>query len=66
MRETEDGPLCPHRPVCGCRDDLVCAKAEGEPCGGLYGFSGSCAAGLKCLTQCGRLRQQGEQFFLYH
>jgi len=42
--------------VCGCCE--VCAKAEGESCGGLWGFAGSCAAGLRCFRQCGRSRQQ--------
>lgn len=27
----------------------VCARVEGEPCGGLFGFSGSCAVGLQCV-----------------
>jgi len=34
--------------VCGCCD--VCAKAEGETCGGMWGMSGTCAPGLNCET----------------
>lgn len=34
--------------VCGCCD--VCAKAEGEKCGGMWGMSGTCAPGLNCET----------------
>lgn len=33
---------------CGCCK--VCARTEGEPCGGPYGFYGSCAAGLECVV----------------
>lgn len=29
----------------------VCARVEGEPCGGLFGFSGSCAVGLQCVIK---------------
>lgn len=29
----------------------MCARVEGEPCGGLFGFSGKCAAGLQCLIK---------------
>ncbi|OAD59117.1 hypothetical protein WN48_09427 [Eufriesea mexicana] len=29
----------------------VCARVEGEPCGGLFGFSGSCADGLQCVIK---------------
>ncbi|XP_070165043.1 cysteine-rich motor neuron 1 protein isoform X4 [Polyergus mexicanus] len=32
-----------------CRCCKVCARVEGEPCGGLFGFSGSCAIGLQCV-----------------
>ncbi|XP_011332206.1 cysteine-rich motor neuron 1 protein isoform X2 [Ooceraea biroi] len=32
-----------------CRCCKVCARVEGEPCGGLFGFSGSCAVGLQCV-----------------
>ncbi|XP_015432920.1 PREDICTED: cysteine-rich motor neuron 1 protein [Dufourea novaeangliae] len=34
---------------CGCCK--VCARVEGEPCGGLFGFSGSCADGLQCVIK---------------
>ena len=36
--------------VCGCC--LVCASAEGKACGGLWGFSGTCVGGTRCLTKC--------------
>merc|ERR1711953_1088301 len=41
--------------VCGCCE--VCAKAEGETCGGPWGTFGSCAAGLRCFRQCGQRRR---------
>ncbi|XP_026667438.1 cysteine-rich motor neuron 1 protein-like isoform X2 [Ceratina calcarata] len=34
-----------------CRCCRVCARVEGEPCGGLFGFSGSCADGLQCVIK---------------
>ncbi|KAG7201986.1 hypothetical protein KM043_004678 [Ampulex compressa] len=34
-----------------CRCCKVCARVEGEPCGGLFGFSGSCAVGLQCVIK---------------
>ncbi|XP_015174024.1 PREDICTED: cysteine-rich motor neuron 1 protein-like isoform X3 [Polistes dominula] len=34
-----------------CRCCKVCARVEGEPCGGLFGFSGSCAVGLQCIIK---------------
>lgn len=33
---------------CGCC--RVCARVESEPCGGPYGFYGSCAQGLECVV----------------
>nr|CAD7588478.1 unnamed protein product [Timema genevievae] len=33
---------------CGCC--RVCARVENEPCGGPYGFHGSCARGLECVV----------------
>nr|CAD7567650.1 unnamed protein product [Timema californicum] len=33
---------------CGCC--RVCARVENEPCGGPYGFHGSCARGLDCVV----------------
>nr|P0CJ14.1 RecName: Full=Venom protein 302; Flags: Precursor [Lychas mucronatus] len=33
--------------VCGCCD--VCAKIEGESCGGPWNIGGSCAVGLTCV-----------------
>jgi hypothetical protein len=33
---------------CGCC--RVCARVENEPCGGPYGFYGSCAAELECVV----------------
>ncbi|XP_036140141.1 uncharacterized protein LOC105834238 isoform X2 [Monomorium pharaonis] len=32
-----------------CRCCKVCARVEGEACGGLFGFSGTCAIGLQCV-----------------
>lgn len=32
-----------------CRCCRICARVENEPCGGPYGFSGSCAEGLECV-----------------
>lgn len=29
----------------------VCAKVEGEPCGGAGGFHGSCEPPLKCISR---------------
>ncbi|XP_014205357.1 cysteine-rich motor neuron 1 protein [Copidosoma floridanum] len=34
-----------------CKCCRVCARVEGEPCGGLFGFSGRCAVGLQCLIK---------------
>ncbi|XP_053593227.1 cysteine-rich motor neuron 1 protein [Microplitis demolitor] len=34
-----------------CKCCKVCARVEGEPCGGLFGFSGSCAVGLQCVIK---------------
>ncbi|XP_015599676.1 cysteine-rich motor neuron 1 protein [Cephus cinctus] len=34
-----------------CKCCKVCARVEGEPCGGLFGFSGSCAVGLQCVIR---------------
>ena len=36
---------------CGCC--LVCAKAEGETCGGPFRVAGTCQEGSRCLRQCG-------------
>lgn len=33
---------------CGCC--RVCARVEGEPCGGPHGFYGACADGLDCIV----------------
>lgn len=33
-----------------CKCCRVCARVENEPCGGPFGFSGSCAAGLECVN----------------
>lgn len=33
-----------------CRCCRICARVENEPCGGPFGFSGSCAAGLECVV----------------
>jgi len=35
---------------CGCC--LVCAKAEGETCGGPFRVAGTCQEGSRCLRQC--------------
>ncbi|XP_058788892.1 uncharacterized protein LOC131662913 [Phymastichus coffea] len=34
-----------------CKCCKVCARLEGEPCGGLFGFSGRCALGLQCVIK---------------
>ncbi|KAK0092876.1 hypothetical protein PV326_000410 [Microctonus aethiopoides] len=34
-----------------CKCCKVCARIEGEPCGGLFGFSGRCAVGLQCVIK---------------
>merc|ERR1711942_8227 len=34
--------------MCHCCKD-TCAKAEGESCGGAWGFAGTCATGLECI-----------------
>ena len=39
---------------CGCC--MTCAKAEQEVCGGPFRINGNCAAGLRCLRQCGEER----------
>jgi len=36
--------------VCGCC--LVCAKEEGEVCGGPWGVLGTCREGTRCLREC--------------
>ena len=36
------------RDSCGCC--LICAKLEGESCGGLYGKAGFCASQLRCTV----------------
>ena len=33
--------------MCGCCD--VCAKVEGEECGGPWDLNGKCDKGLKCV-----------------
>lgn len=40
---------------CGCC--LTCAKPEGAVCGGPFRIAGQCAAGLRCLRQCGQSSQ---------
>lgn len=45
--------------VCGCCD--VCAKTQGERCGGPWRIHGHCAKGLKCLS---RTRTKNESGFL--
>ena len=37
--------------ACGCCP--ICARGANERCGGPFGTSGSCAAGLNCLKKCG-------------
>ena len=37
--------------ACGCCP--ICARGVNERCGGPFGTSGSCAAGLNCLKKCG-------------
>ncbi|KOC68070.1 Cysteine-rich motor neuron 1 protein [Habropoda laboriosa] len=34
-----------------CRCCKLCARVEEEPCGGLFGFSGSCGDGLQCVIK---------------
>ena len=40
--------------VCGCC--TVCAKMEGERCGGQWEKEGRCDSGLKCVVRGGRLK----------
>ena len=35
--------------ICGCCD--VCAKTNGERCGGTWGMYGECAKGLNCVLR---------------
>merc|ERR1711875_146317 len=53
LRECPNEPAAHHcqsgqlaKDLCGCCD--VCAKAEGEECGGPFGSSGTCANYLDC------------------
>lgn len=51
--ETVTDDECPDRAgtvwdPCGCCK--VCARAENQPCGGPYGFFGSCAHDLECVV----------------
>lgn len=43
--------LIPFDRLCCCRCCRVCARTEGEPCGGVLGFSGECEPGLFCQQQ---------------
>ncbi|XP_076221389.1 crimpy isoform X2 [Nomia melanderi] len=45
----EDCPAGLISDPCGCCKE--CARVEGETCGGPFGFSGSCAAGLQCVIK---------------
>ena len=45
--------------VCGCCN--VCAKLEGERCGGVWDMYGTCAPGLKCKHEKCWSKNKGEQ-----
>merc|ERR1719433_128574 len=50
--------------ICGCCE--VCAKAQGEECGGPWGDAGSCAAGLRCFRECGEDEEYCRVLGLYN
>ena len=59
----DDAPPCVQTPQCcdsgfytldECGCCLTCAKPEGAVCGGPFRIAGQCAAGLRCLRQCGQ------------
>ena len=62
----DDAPPCVQTPQCcdsgfytldECGCCLTCAKPEGAVCGGPFRIAGQCAAGLRCLRQCGQSSQ---------
>ena len=48
--------------ICGCCN--VCAKVEGEECGGLWNFSGTCDKGLTCVLP--NVPDQPDSLFFPH
>nr|QNH72566.1 toxin candidate TRINITY_DN18171_c0_g1_i2 [Ceriantheomorphe brasiliensis] len=46
--------------ACGCCS--VCAKTEGQKCGGLWNYYGICGAGLRCISSSDNSHQSSNHF----